>query len=214
MGSQQLLIFTRFPVPGQTKTRLIPALGEEGAADLQRHLTEHMVQLAQQFKLIHPIAVTIVYTGGTAAQMQQWLGADLDYSPQRSGNLGDRLEQAFQAAFDQGSNKVIVIGIDCPFITVELLKTAFDALNSHDVVIGPALDGGYYLLGLNAPNPSYFQNIDWSTAQVYSQTLAKIQQNGDRYSSLPPLPDIDRPLDLDLLKTQFPHWLKGVMNND
>jgi len=213
MGVQRLLIFTRFPVPGHTKTRLIPALGQEGAALLQRHLTEHIVNLSQQVKRVYPIACQIFYAGGSQAQMRQWLGTGFDYVEQHSGNLGDRLQAAFQWAFDQGSERVIVIGIDCPFITSELLQTAFNALMEHDVVIGPALDGGYYLLGLNSPNSSYFQDIDWSTAQVYPQTLAKIQHNGDRHYALPPLPDIDSPPDLAHLKPQFSHWLVGLDNN-
>ncbi|MFN9175458.1 MAG: TIGR04282 family arsenosugar biosynthesis glycosyltransferase [Synechocystis sp.] len=207
MGSHRLLIFTRFPIPGQTKTRLIPALGKDGAANLQRHLTEHIVELAHQVSLVYPIAVTIVYTGGTEAQMQQWLGTGFDYAEQSSGDLGDRLQATFQMAFSQGSERVVVIGIDCPFITEELLQMAFRVLADHDVAIGPALDGGYYLFGLNSPNPSYFQQIHWSTSQVYAQTLAKIQQNGDRHYALPPLPDIDRPSDLERLKPQFSHWL-------
>ncbi|MEB3159928.1 MAG: TIGR04282 family arsenosugar biosynthesis glycosyltransferase [Synechocystis sp.] len=213
MGQQRLLIFTRLPIPGQTKTRLIPALGQGGAALLQRRLTEHIVELSHQVSLVYPIAVTVVYTGGSESQMVQWLGQGLDYWQQHSGNLGDRLQAAFQAAFDQGSQTVIVVGIDCPFITGELLQTAFNALQEYDVVIGPALDGGYYLLGLNTPRPDYFQHIDWSTPQVYDQTLAKIQQNGDRLHVLPPLPDIDHPTDLEHLKPQFSHWLAELEDN-
>jgi rSAM/selenodomain-associated transferase 1 len=207
MGVQRLLIFTRFPVPGQTKTRLIPALGQEGAANLQRQLTEHIVELAHQASRVYPIAITLVYTGGTEAQMRQWLGTGFDYVEQHSGDLGDRLQGAFQRAFSQGSERVVVIGIDCPFITEKLLKTAFTVLADQDVAIGPALDGGYYLFGLNSSNPSYFQDIDWGTERVYLQTLAKIHQNGDRHYALPPLPDIDRPSDLERLKPQFSHWL-------
>ncbi|MFM1843891.1 MAG: hypothetical protein RLZZ490_2634 [Cyanobacteriota bacterium] len=215
MGSHRLLIFTRFPVPGQTKTRLIPALGAEGAANLQRQLTEHAVALAQHLTHNYPIAVTLFYTGGTEAQMQQWLGTGKiwDYAPQSPGDLGDRLQRAFQTAFDQGSKKVIVMGIDCPFVTKELLQTAFDTLQDHDVVIGPALDGGYYLLGLKAPRPYYFQNIDWGTERVYAQTLGKIQQTGDRPCTLPPLPDIDHPPDLEHLQPEFSPWLSALNNN-
>jgi hypothetical protein len=212
MGLHQLLIFTRFPVPGRTKTRLIPALGPGGAANLQRQLTEHVVKIATQLSQHQPIAVALVYTGGTEIQMRQWLGLDLTYVCQGEGNLGDRLQGAFQTAFAQGNEKVIVIGIDCPFITGELLQTAFDSLDTHEAVIGPALDGGYYLLGLTAPRPQYFQQIDWGTVQVYDQTLAKIEHTGDRHQVLPPLPDIDRPPDLAHLPPQFSHWLSGLDN--
>lgn len=201
-----LLIFTRYPVPGQTKTRLIPALGKEGAALLQRRLTEHCVAIARQLTAIMPLKITVAYTGGTGMQMQQWLGGDLHYHPQGDGNLGDRLWQAFQMAFTQGSEKVMAIGSDCPFLSPDLLHTALIALDTNHVVIGPAQDGGYYLLGLkspNAPAANYFHAIDWGTEQVYAQTLAKITQNGDRPYVLPMLSDIDRPEDLAGLPPHF-----------
>lgn len=201
-----LLIFTRYPVPGQTKTRLIPALGQEGAATLQRRLTEHCLAIARQLTPIMPLKITMAYTGGTGMQMQQWLGGDVHYYPQSEGDLGDRLWHAFQTAFTQGGKKVMAIGIDCPFISTDLLHAAFIALDTNDVVIGPAQDGGYYLLGLKCPNShyaDYFQGIDWSTERVYAQTLAKITQNGDRHYALAMLPDIDRPEDLPMLPSHF-----------
>lgn len=213
MASQHLLIFTRWPEPGKTKTRLIPALGPKGAAQLQKQLTEHAADLAKVFLQQEPIAkaVTIFYTGGSPQQMEQWLGTDFSYQPQSTGDLGDRLKNAFQWAFDQGSQKILVMGIDCPGITLEHLQNAFTALDNYPMAIGPALDGGYYLLALKQVNPSYFQNIAWGTEQVYAQTLAKFQQNGEMSSgslgnspyALDVLPDIDRPEDLKYLSSNF-----------
>lgn len=97
----------------------------------------------------------------------------------------------------------MIIGIDCPGITQELLQTAFTALDNYPVVLGPALDGGYYLMGLTNFNPAYFEQIDWGTGVVYQQTLAKIVQNGDRPYDLPTLPDIDHPTDLQYLPVTF-----------
>lgn len=213
MVKQHLLIFTRWPEARKTKTRLIPALGPEGAAQLQKQLTEQAADLAKVFLHQAPIAnaVTIFYTGATEFQMGQWLGQDFNYQAQAAGDLGDRLETAFQWAFDQGSQKVLVMGIDCPGITLENLQAAFTALDNYPMAIGPALDGGYYLLALKKFNPAYFQNIAWGTEQVYAQTLAKLQQNGapprgslrDCHYALEILPDIDRPADLKHLPSTF-----------
>jgi len=210
MVEQHLLIFTRWPEPGKTKTRLIPALGSEGAAQLQKQLTEHTVKTAKSFLQQDPIAngVTIFYTGTGPQQMEQWLGPDFTYQPQATGDLGDRLQNAFQWAFDQGGKKVVVMGIDCPGITLENLQTAFNILENYPAVMGPALDGGYYLMGLTRPCSSYFEDIDWGTGAVYQQTLAKIQQDEeyqqDCHWNLPTLPDIDRPEDLKYLPKTFP----------
>ncbi|MBD2652222.1 TIGR04282 family arsenosugar biosynthesis glycosyltransferase [Synechocystis sp. FACHB-383] len=205
MAEQHLLIFTRWPEPGKTKTRLIPALGPGGAAQLQQQLTEYTVHTANIFRqqTLIKSQVTIFYTGGPEPQMKQWLGNDLTYQSQSSGDLGDRLQKSCQWALGQGSQKVVIIGIDCPGVTPELLQTAFTALDNCSVVLGPALDGGYYLIGLNKFNPAYFEQIDWGTERVYQQTLAKIVQNGDRPYNLPALPDIDHPTDLQYLPTAF-----------
>ncbi|MCT0252945.1 TIGR04282 family arsenosugar biosynthesis glycosyltransferase [Synechocystis sp. CS-94] len=213
MTKQHLLIFTRWPEPGKTKTRLIAALGSEGAARLQQRLTEHTVQTAQHFcaQTTTPCQVNIFYTGATEQQMQQWLGSDFSYQAQGTGDLGDRLQQACQWAFAQGGEKVIIIGIDCPGITSASLQTAFTRLEQYLVVLGPALDGGYYLIGLTEFNPAYFQGIDWGTDKVYEQTLAKIQQNfssdgvllANVIYNLPTLADIDLPSDLKHLPETF-----------
>lgn len=205
MAEQHLLIFTRWPEPGKTKTRLIPALGPGGAAKLQQQLTEYTVHIANGFshQTSTPSQVTIFHTGGTEQKMKQWLGTDFCYQPQATGDLGDRLQQSCGWAFGEGANKVIIIGIDCPGITQELLQTAFTALDNYPVVLGPALDGGYYLIGLTKFNPGYFEEIDWGTGVVYQQTLAKIVQNGDRPYNLPTLPDIDHPTDLQYLPSTF-----------
>ncbi len=212
MIKEHLLIFTRWPEAGKTKTRLIPAIGAEEAAKLQQQLTEKTTDLARSFLRQDPIAkaVTIFYTGAMQSQMEQWLGTDFTYQPQASGNLGDRLASAFQWAFDRGSQKALVMGIDCPGITLEHLETAFTALNDYPVAIGPALDGGYYLLGLKESNPTYFENIDWGTDRVYQQTLVKFSENSDRHYPLETLPDIDRPEDLKYLPANFRGTIRPV----
>ncbi len=195
-----LIIFTRYPEPGKTKTRLIPALGELGAAQLHRRMAEHTVQQAKAVSC--PIEVW--YVGGTKELMQDWLGTDLRYQEQPAGDLGDRMCAAFRSAFEQGYRSVIIIGTDCPGITTALLAQSFAELQNQVVAIGPAIDGGYYLIGLQRLVPELFQGITWSTATVFAETLAIIDRLQLSIWRLPPLPDIDLPADLPYLE---PHWI-------
>lgn len=192
---QQLIVFTRYPEAGKAKTRLIPALGEVGAAELHRQMTE--TTIAKCRFLNCPICV--YFTGGTLAQMQDWLGHDLAYQPQHSGDLGDRLTHAFQTAFAQGAKSAIAIGTDCPGLNSEILALAFSNLETHAVVMGGATDGGYYLIGLNQFVPDIFQNIQWSTEIVLQQTLEIVKRLELSIAELPVLNDIDRPEDLQYL---------------
>lgn len=193
-----LIIFTRYPEPGCTKTRLIPVLGPEGAADLQRQLTEHTLRQVRSLQQRRSLRVTWCFSGGDVAAMQGWLGSDWDYQPQAAGDLGDRLIAAMNSAFAAGATTVAFIGIDCPAIDAALLNDAFHSLKIADMVLGPADDGGYYLIGLCRPRPELFQGIDWGTAVVRQQTEAIAQSLQLTSHLLRPLNDIDRPEDLPL----------------
>jgi uncharacterized protein len=195
-----LIIFTRYPRPGQAKTRLIPALGPEGAARLQIAMTEHSLLQARGLK--RPIA--IYYTNGEARELQDWLGEDLRYCTQGSGDLGAKMLGAFCHTLGEGYGAAVIIGTDCPGLDTQLLEQAFEALQTSDLVLGPALDGGYYLIGLRRVIPDLFENIPWSTDQVLSQTLAIAKGLELDVCLLPELPDIDRPEDLQYLP---PHLL-------
>ncbi|MCU0550101.1 MAG: TIGR04282 family arsenosugar biosynthesis glycosyltransferase [Leptolyngbya sp. Prado105] len=195
MGKEQLIVFTRYPEAGKAKTRLIPALGATRAAELHRQMTEKTIAKSRTLNL----PISIHFTGGTLAQMQHWLGSDLVYYPQRSGDLGDRLTDAFQIAFDQEAKSAIAIGTDCPELTPEILALAFSNLKTEDVTLGGATDGGYYLIGLNRFVPDVFQNIQWSTEIVFQQTVEIVKRLGLSIAELPTLHDIDRPEDLQYL---------------
>lgn len=197
-----LLVFTRYPEPGKTKTRLIPALGAAGAAIVQRQMTEHT---AAQIRAVAPLpTLEIRYTGGDCAIMEQWLGADLNYQSQGEGDLGDRLSRAFQAAFEQGATRVIAIGIDCPDLDTARLQLAFQLLHSHDTVLGPAVDGGYYLIGLSQFVPDLFVGIAWGTETVLQQTVAIANHLHYSIAYLDLLADVDRPEDLPLWQRHCP----------
>lgn len=198
-----LIVFTRYPEPGKTKTRLIPALGAEGAAALQKQMTEHTLATIRQLQNSHDfgensIVVDVRFAGGDTFLMQKWLGTTWHYTPQGVGDLGDRLVRAFSHAFEQGAHAAIAIGIDCPDISADLLNTAFRQLDTIDVVLGPANDGGYYLIGLSTLMPDLFQGIHWGTEIVLQQTLSRATEINRGVAQLQPLADVDRPEDLSI----------------
>lgn len=198
-----LLMFTRYPEPGLTKTRLIPHLGPEGAANLQRQMTEHVLTQVTAATQHFPLAVEVHFAGGNLAQMQGWLGSAVTYCAQSSGSLGDRLITAFSQSFDLGRPGAIAIGSDCPALGSDHLAAALQALDRVDVAIGPATDGGYYLIGLRQLETALFKDIDWGTERVLEQTLAIATAQGLTVELLTPLTDIDYPADL-------PQWERIV----
>lgn len=195
-----LLVFTRYPEPGRTKTRLIPAVGAQQAARIQRQMTEQTLRQVQAWQAIAPLAVEIQFTGATLAQMQVWLGTHWAYRAQVGADLGTRLQNAIAPHFAQGRDRVLVIGIDCPELSVAILQQAQAALTAADVVLGPAADGGYYLIGLRVWEPDLFTGIAWGRAQVFAQTQSRVQAAGLTLATLPMLRDVDEPEDL-------PVWL-------
>lgn len=207
----RLIIFGRYPVPGRTKTRLIPALGPEGAADLQRRLTENILETVRRFARPREIGVEICFEGDSKQKMRQWLGSGEVLSRQVSGNLGERMQAAFLGAFQRGADRVVLLGTDIPQIRTDHLEQAFDALAENDLVIGPSTDGGYWLIGLNHP-VDLFEGIKWSTDAVFGQTLALAKEQGLRVKTLTPLTDIDTAEDL---KQELPGWAtKGPYVSD
>ncbi len=186
----RVVLFTRYPVAGQTKTRMISALGERGAAELQTRLTRHALQR------LRPLPLEVRYTGGGASQMRELFGDELNLQPQGEGDLGRKLDSAFDEAFASGCGKVIAVGADCPALTAALVQQAARGLSRRDLVVGPAHDGGYYLVGLKRPQPALFRGIAWGGERVLEQTLARAAELGLSVCVLPSLPDVDLPSDL------------------
>lgn len=195
-GRERLIVFTRVPQPGAVKTRLIPALGPGGAARLHHEMTVRTLAHAGAFARRRDVAVEVRYTGGSAADMARLYGSDRTYLPQARGDLGARLVAAVGEAFAGGARSVVVIGADCPDLDVPVLDAAFTALTTTDLVLGPATDGGYYLLGLRRPAPALFQGIAWGTSSVLRQTVALARQIGLSINTLHQLQDVDEPEDL------------------
>jgi uncharacterized protein len=196
--TETLIIFSRYPEPGKTKTRMIPALGALGAAELQREMTEHTLKTAIALNLARKIAIEVHFAGGNIQLMKEWLKEDFDYIPQVSGDLGHKMRSAFERAFTSGNQRVVIIGTDCPDINQSILTEAFNSLQHHDLVLGTAEDGGYYLIGLNRSITELFQNIIWGTEQVLNQTKSIAQQLKLDVHYLTTLADVDRPEDLKI----------------
>lgn len=202
MPDPRLLLFTRYPVPGSTKTRLIPELGPEGAADFQEWLTGHSVLAGGLWASQSGGLMEIHSTGASVEQFHTWLGREKTVYEQVAGDLGERLATATQNAFESGATQVCMIGIDCPALSPDHFSSAFEALTHQDVCLIPATDGGYVLLGMRSFHPELFQQIDWGTDQVLEQTLHRCHDLSLTVWQGPPLQDMDVAEDLDSL----PAW--------
>jgi hypothetical protein len=199
LSREMLIVFTRFPQPGQTKTRLIPALGMTGAANLQRMMAEYTFAQCCELANKRNLSIAVHYEGGNEQELQRWIPASMICQPQSKGSLGERLAHSFASSFHAGMEHVIIVGSDCPFLTPEILASGFDLLQESDLVLGPAYDGGYYLIGLSKADHLLWADIDWGTAKVLSQTIEIARKKGLALALLPTLADIDRPEDLQNL---------------
>lgn len=199
----RLILFTRHPQPGRVKTRLIPALGAEGSAALHRRLTWRALRTGRALATAGVATFEVRYDGGDESAMRHWIGPGFELRAQHQGDLGRRLAGAFQSGFEEGATAIVIIGADCPTLRQEHLQAAFDALTRHDVVFGPATDGGYYLVGLRRFVPELFQDIAWGTEVVLEQSRRAAARAGHEPFLLEPLDDIDRPEDLA-------HWERIV----
>jgi rSAM/selenodomain-associated transferase 2/rSAM/selenodomain-associated transferase 1 len=193
---ERLILFTRYPVPGQTKSRLIPALGAPGAASLQRRLTLRTLRVADAVCAARGLELEIRFDGGGEIALSHWLGGGRRLCEQGLGDLGARMARAFEASFQEGFAATVIIGSDCPGLTPELLADAFEKLSAKPIVLGPATDGGYYLIGLTRPMPQLFSGPAWGTETVLAVSLRILQRERLEPTLLEQLSDIDRPEDL------------------
>lgn len=205
MRQARLVIFARYPTPGRVKTRLIPALGEAGAARLQDAMTRHALRQGVVLADRGAAGVEVRFTGAGAPAMAHRYGHSFTYVAQGEGSLGERLARAAADALHGGERAVILLGADCPAATAEVLSRAVGALSAgNELVLGPAADGGYYLIGLRRFVPQLFEGIEWGTRRVLAQTLAAADRFGLSRVLLPTLPDVDVPADLPACFTALP----------
>jgi rSAM/selenodomain-associated transferase 2/rSAM/selenodomain-associated transferase 1 len=203
-SSERLIVFTRYPEPGRSKTRLIPVLGPNGAADLQKQMTELLLARTGSFVSDRRVDMEVRYEGGNRALMEKWLGSHISYRSQGHGDLGSRMAQAFSQAFKQGKKRVVIAGSDCPGINEGIVRTAFDLLDQFDLVLGPANDGGYYLIGLRQEESKLFEDVPWGTAEVGARTLEIANRLRLRWVKIDPLDDVDRAEDIELTRKEVP----------
>ncbi|MBN8825424.1 MULTISPECIES: TIGR04282 family arsenosugar biosynthesis glycosyltransferase [unclassified Spirosoma] len=184
MAPEQLIVFVKNPIPGQVKTRIARTVGDAKALDVYQHLLAYTQHLVSEFK------------GRCAVYYGDFVNADDGWNPfvkyQQAGvDLGERMHHAFDEQFRAGAGKVVIIGSDCFDITSSHIHNAFAALDTVDVVIGPATDGGYYLLGMDQLQPFLFQDMPWSQPELRQLTELAILQHGLTYAQLDELTDID-----------------------
>jgi rSAM/selenodomain-associated transferase 2/rSAM/selenodomain-associated transferase 1 len=200
----RVVVLTRYPRPGLVKTRLIPVLGPEGSADLHRTLAGHCIRQMMPLVATREAQLEVCYDGGSAREIRAWLGRGMRLRPQGEGSLGDRLRDAFAAAFREGVGRAVAIGSDCPALSVCHCREALALLADVDVVLGPAEDGGYYLIAIRRETAApalaalFGYSVVWGSDSVLRQTLDLARRAGLRHALIEPLADIDRPEDLPL----------------
>ena len=193
-----VMVFAKAPTPGEAKTRLIPVLGRAGAAALHRRLVMHCLRAARESRL---------------GPVELWCAPDADdpffrdcerrrgvsLHPQGGGDLGARMQRAFESALAR-AHRAILVGSDIPALSARYLRDADRALvRGDEIVIGPAEDGGYALVGLSRCDPDLFRDIPWGGPQVLAETRRRVAALSWRSSELPVLWDVDRPEDLERL---------------
>lgn len=193
--TERLIVFSKIPTPGMVKTRLIPLLGEEGAAEAHQQLSRLTVAWAEQLRDERNVELIVAYTGGSEEELGVAIPGNYTAEEQTSGDLGERMAAAFNKAFSEGASRVVIVGTDCPELDAPRSAEAFERLMDHDLVLGPAADGGYYLIGLSRPCESLFINMPWSERTLYDATMCRAESEGLRCFELRELADVDRPED-------------------
>jgi len=195
--SDHLILMTRYPRVGQSKSRFIPALGAQGASRLQRKLTEHVVQVSREWRDAGvDRRVQASCDRASVDEYREWLGDDLDFGAESGGSLGARMAVASVRAFSRGADRVVLVGTDCPDLDAAQIDRGFYGLEHADCVIGPTTGGSYYLVGLVAPTPALFAGIPWGTGAVLARTMHIARHENLRVGVLPQLSVLRGPGDL------------------
>jgi uncharacterized protein len=198
---QALVVVGKAPEPGSTKTRLVPPLTAEQAADLYRGFLLDAVYIGATLEWDQ---VTVVHPRGSQPILKDLLPPDVRLLEQRGQGLDDALAHAFEYHFGLGFQRVVLIGSDNPTLpAAPILDAAALLTDEQDLAIGPTVDGGYYLIGMRAPHSGVFKGIDWSTPRVFAQTLEAAQRLKLRVHAVEEWYDVDEPADLERLQTEL-----------
>ncbi|WP_421773495.1 TIGR04282 family arsenosugar biosynthesis glycosyltransferase [Gracilimonas sp.] len=196
-SKEKLIIFVKNEEAGRTKTRLAASIGDEQALEAYRKLLGWTVKQTRDLEVTRE-----VWYSRFVAENDIWEEGDFEKRLQSGDNLGARMSNAFRKSFTEESfQKVVIIGSDCAELTSEIIELAFKELDDHEFVIGPAEDGGYYLLGMRGYHPEVFEEIEWSTGSVFQKTVEKIEGLGLGYIALKELNDVDTIEDWDRVKS-------------
>lgn len=186
-----LIIFYKNPEIGKVKTRLAATIGDSKAFSIYLLLCQHTVSITEKLSVTKAL-----YYSDFIDLNDSWPNEKFQKFVQSGASLGERIENAFQSGFNAGYRSICIIGTDCLELTSNIITESFRRLLTHDLVIGPAHDGGYYLLGMNYFYPYLFRNKNWSTSTVLSDTLHDAKLNGLTFWQMEPLSDIDEEKDL------------------
>jgi rSAM/selenodomain-associated transferase 1 len=196
-----VILFVKLPEKGRVKSRLALQVGEDVAMRLYENMVLDVIDMLKRGR----IPFRICFTPPDARdQLTGWLGREYDYLPQTGDHLGNRMEEAFAGVFSGDVEEMLLIGSDIPGLTTEVIEEAFTELLTNDAVIGPADDGGYYLIGFRKKSfePGIFHDIVWSTSTVFRETMDKLHDALLKVHILPELTDIDTLEDLRTLLSQ------------
>jgi rSAM/selenodomain-associated transferase 1 len=193
-----VLLFVKYPTLGRVKTRLSDELGDAEAVSIYRNFIVDLLSTLQSLELPYKI---FFHPDSAREKLHQWLGTQHSYVPQSGQDLGERMKNAFSYAFRNNIRQAVVIGSDSPDLPAELVTRSFAALETRDAVIGPARDGGYYLIGFSQIGflPEAFWNINWSSDGVFEQTLNILKEHQKKTHLLPEWYDVDTLEDLKSL---------------
>lgn len=196
-----LIIFLKYPEPGKVKTRLAAGTGEKFALKFYRLCIDNLIC---EVRIIKDTAIYIFYAGAEEKEFTGWIGGGFNYIRQNGNDLGGKMASAFKSVLEK-HKKAIITGSDIPDLNAEIINEAFSKLKTHDFVIGPSSDGGYYLLGMKNFSPFLFNEIKWSTSAVFEDTIVRMKHSGKTFSVLEKIDDIDTKEDLY-------NWLKRGKN--
>jgi hypothetical protein len=202
--ARALVVLARAPELGRVKTRLAAAIGDAAALACYRELGERVARAVAAVRDCRTVVAFTPREGRDATAA--WLGEAPEYEPQCDGDLGDRMADAVARREGEGASRIVIVGTDCPDVDAAVVEEAFARLDDADVVLGPALDGGYYLIALRAPVARarrLFEEVPWSAPDTLAVTLRRAEEAGLRVALLAPLRDVDTVEDLDTWRSRM-----------
>lgn len=192
-----VIIFVKYPAEGNVKTRLGKSLGVEFAVRFYKAMAEHTFQVCLSLPKEEYDIIVFYDKDDETEPVRDWIPGDFQIRLQKGSDLGDKMKNAFELVFEKSYKKVTIIGTDCPDLNTGILLKSFREVSKKNVMIGPSTDGGYYLLGMNRFYPFLFDDIEWSSTRVLTDTINKAKANNLSMFMLPELIDIDTEKDLE-----------------